>query len=100
MYKRQAYGWLENLYRLRIEGLDLQSFFISDYKTALQEQSQSLYKKVPTYELISQTGPDHAKEFKTKVSLMGLFEAFGCGRSKKHSEQEAARSALEKLNEK
>jgi ribonuclease-3 len=70
-----------------------------DYKTRLQEISQMLFHAPPTYRVVSETGPDHAKRFITAISVGGKVLGKGEGRSKKQSEQEAARKALRELQE-
>lgn len=70
---------------------------LEDYKTRLQEISQMLFRSPPTYRLISESGPDHAKRFVTEIVIAGKVMGRGEGRSKKQSEQEAARRALEQL---
>jgi len=67
-----------------------------DYKTFLQEQTAVLKKSIPVYEVIEQTGPQHAPTFVVKVTVDDL-SAEGVGDSKKHAEQEAAAIMLEKL---
>ena len=69
----------------------------ADYKTALQEQVQQKKNQVLTYALVGETGPDHDKRFHVEVSLNGEVVGFGIGSSKKRAEQEAARTAMEKL---
>jgi ribonuclease III len=68
-----------------------------DYKTRLQEISQLLFRVPPVYRLLSQSGPDHEKCFMTEISVGGKVLATGEGKSKKQSEQEAARKALKEL---
>ena len=68
-----------------------------DYKTRLQEISQLLFRVPPVYRLLSETGPDHAKCFVTEISVGGRVLGTGEGKSKKQSEQEAAREALNEL---
>ena len=63
-----------------------------DYKTRLQEHYAKIGKKV-TYENIS-TGPDHSKEFSSKVLLLDNVIGTGKGKSKKNAEQMAAKAAL------
>ena len=67
-----------------------------DYKTRLQEHYAKIGKKV-TYENTS-TGPDHSKEFSSKVLLSDNVIGTGKGKSKKNAEQMADKAAL--LNEK
>jgi ribonuclease-3 len=47
--------------------------------------------------LLSETGPDHDKCFVTEISVGGKVLGTGEGRSKKQSEQEAAKQALNEL---
>jgi len=68
-----------------------------DYKTRLQEISQLLFRAPPVYRLLSETGPDHDKCFVTEISVGGKVLGTGEGRSKKQSEQEAAKQALNEL---
>jgi len=63
-----------------------------DYKTRLQEHYAKIGKKV-TYENTS-TGPDHSKEFSSKVLLSDNVIGTGKGKSKKNAEQMAAKVAL------
>lgn len=68
-----------------------------DYKTRLQEISQMLYRLTPAYRIVSEAGPDHEKFFTTEISIDGKVLGKGAGPSKKKSEQEAAKKALQKL---
>jgi ribonuclease III len=68
-----------------------------DYKSALQELVQSRDLPLPEYRLIGSVGPDHRKRFQIEVLVNGERLAEASGPSKKESEQEAARAALEKL---
>lgn len=68
-----------------------------DCKTELQELVQRKPNQVLHYELVSESGPDHAKEFAVAVSLNGQVVGLGSGHSKKEAEQSAARAALEQM---
>ena len=68
-----------------------------DYKTELQELVQRKPHQVLRYELVGQSGPDHAKVFTVAVLLNGEPIGEGSGHSKKEAEQSSARAALEKL---
>lgn len=70
-----------------------------DYKTELQELVQRKPHQVLRYELVGQSGPDHAKVFTVAVLLNGDPVGEGSGHSKKEAEQASARAALEKLTE-
>ena len=68
-----------------------------DYKSKLQEVVQQQPGRKISYEQLSASGPDHMRTFKTAAVINGKIWGRGVGRSKKASEQEAARKALEKL---
>jgi ribonuclease-3 len=67
-----------------------------DYKTEVQEKIQALYKKVPSYRVVGEKGPQHRKTFDVEIRLGSKVLARGKGMSKKEAEQDAARKALEK----
>lgn len=69
-----------------------------DFKSLLQEYSQSAHKKPPRYELVQNEGPDHMKMFRVTVEVHGKVLGEGWGRSKKRAEKIAAKKAWEKLN--
>ncbi len=68
-----------------------------NYKGDLLELLQGKGERTPFYEVISETGPDHAKIFKVAVYANGEVTGIGSGPSKKEAEQKAAGKALEKL---
>lgn len=68
-----------------------------DYKTALQELVQQKKDQTIRYELLSQSGPDHAKTFEVAVFINDNQEGTGTGSSKKRAEQAAAKAAMQKL---
>ncbi len=70
-----------------------------DYKTMLQEIVQKSKEEVLSYQLVSESGPDHDKHFAVEVLLNSNVFAKGEGRSKKEAEQMAARSALQLMGE-
>ncbi|MCW2615038.1 MAG: ribonuclease [Frankiales bacterium] len=63
-----------------------------DWKTALQELTAARGLGVPDYR-ISESGPDHAKQFAAQVLVAGESRGGGEGRSKKEAEQQAAEAA-------
>ena len=67
----------------------------SDAKTELQQLTQISDGATPTYKVISESGPDHAKTFEVEVRLNSNVIGHGKGRSKREAEQNAAREALE-----
>lgn len=71
-----------------------------DSKTILQEMVQSEHREQISYELLKEEGPEHDKQFTTRVKLGEQELGCGKGRTKKASEQEAAYFAILKLKEK
>ncbi len=69
-----------------------------DFKTRLQELCARKYDSLPRY-VLSEQGPDHAKEFDATVHIQGRAYGSGRGRSKKHAEQQAACQAWQALLE-
>ena len=65
-----------------------------DAKTKLQEFSLKKFKKLPSYKIVSNTGPRHKPIFKVGVKLPGSKYYFGNGSSKKDAEQKAATLCL------
>ena len=70
-----------------------------DGKSLLQEVVQAKSLKAPKYEVVSEEGPDHDKEFKVAVYVNDKKIAEGTGRSKQVAQQDAARQALESLGQ-
>ena len=66
-----------------------------DPKSRFQELAQESVSVTPTYELISQDGPDHDRVFTIGVYLRKDLVAEGTGRSKQEAEQAAAEKAIE-----
>jgi ribonuclease-3 len=64
-------------------------------KGQLQEMLQAISPQSPSYRILDESGPDHAKNFVAQVTWNGIDLGRGLGRSKKEAEVEAARTALE-----
>ena len=69
-----------------------------DAKTKLQELTLKNFKKLPTYKLISNTGPRHKPLFKVGVKLPNTKYFISTGKSKKDAEQNAALQCLKYIN--
>lgn len=65
-----------------------------DPKTALQEWTQGKGMPSPLYQEIARTGPDHDLFFRILVTVPGIGEAEGAGRSKRAAEQAAAEALI------
>jgi len=68
-----------------------------DAKTLLQEHSLKVFKVLPIYKLISNTGPRHKPLFKVAVKLKNTKFFTATGASKKDAEQNAASLCLENI---
>jgi len=69
----------------------------SDPKTTLQERVQEQGKSAPIYETTFE-GPDHDRDFHSKVLADGVVIGEGNGKSRKGAETEAAIDALAKMH--
>jgi ribonuclease III len=72
---------------------------VMDFKSKLQEIVQSRFQEIPVYRLLSETGPDHDKQFVVEVLVNSKVMGSGTGKSKKLAETEAARLAIKRLLE-
>ncbi len=70
-----------------------------DYKTELQELCQERLKQLPEYRVVSESGPDHQKQFEVEVWIKGQVCGRGIGKNKKEAEQRAAKEAIARLTE-
>ena len=66
-----------------------------DPKTKLQEYSLKIFKVLPIYNVISNTGPRHKPLFKVAVKIKNTNFFIAQGNSKKDAEQNAAKLCLE-----
>lgn len=67
---------------------------IKDAKTKLQELVQATKRITPSYKIIKEEGPDHAKVFTSAVYFNKDKIACGKGQSKREAEEKAAQKAL------
>jgi ribonuclease III len=68
-----------------------------DAKTKLQELALKKFKELPTYKLISNSGPRHKPLFKVGVKLPNTKYFIASGKSKKDAEQNAAIDCLKSI---
>ncbi len=68
---------------------------IEDYKSHFQHRAQEVMGITPTYQVLSEAGPDHDKKFTVGLYLSADKIAEGSGHAKQEAEQTAARVALE-----
>jgi len=67
-----------------------------DPKSTYQELAQEEYNITPTYKILKEEGPDHAKLFEVGVYLKNKLISKGRGASKQKAEQKADSQALKK----
>ena len=69
-----------------------------DPKTRLQEWLQGRQRPLPSYELVSESGEEHARTFHVRCLLSEpAIEADGSGSSRRSAEQDAAAAVLHQL---
>ncbi len=68
-----------------------------DPKSLLQEKVQEIGVPSPTYELVSEDGPEHDKRFRVAAVVSDSVLAEGIGASKKEAAGRAAAEALERM---
>ncbi|NCS97690.1 MAG: ribonuclease III [Candidatus Pacebacteria bacterium] len=74
----------------------LENKLYKDPKSHLQEVVQALGFETPDYQVTTEKGPDHDKEFTVQVFVNGKSVAIGTGSSKQRAQQDAAQKALKK----
>jgi len=78
--------------------IDKSNITILDPKTKLQEYSLKKYKKLPSYKLISSSGPRHLPVYKVAVSIIGTKQFFGKGSSIQQAELDGADKLIKARN--
>ncbi len=91
-----ANRFLEEILFPKIEEI-VRENIIFDYKSLVQETAQKKYKKSPSYQILTASGPDHDRLFTVGLFLRKEKIGEGTGKNKQAAEQAAAKSALEKL---
>ena len=87
----------EHILHYVFEDLDERQLFI-DSKSLIQEKIQAMKHSEMHYELLSENGPEHHKEFEVGLYINGECVSIGKEFNKKRAEQKAAYLALKKLN--
>ncbi len=71
-----------------------------DYKSILQEKTQSIFQTLPRYTVTRESGPPHDRTYEVLLTIKDEPYGVGTGRNKKEAQQNAAQAALGKLDEK
>jgi len=77
---------------------DLFTAEMINYKSILQEYTQSKYQCTPQYVLQQESGPDHQKTFIMEVYINSKKYGLGEGPNKKEAQQRAALAACKRLS--
>ena len=93
---QQVSRWLGRVLEPILDQAFCEHDFESDYKSRFQEWIQEEFKVTPSYKVISQKGPSHARVFEVEVFVGDEPWARGQGSSKKLASHKAARKALER----
>ena len=77
------------------EDISANSFI--DSKSELQKLTQKIYGTLPEYTVLKEVGPEHNKTFVVELTIEGILNEIGEGKSKKSAEKVAATKALNRL---
>ncbi|NLD71670.1 MAG: ribonuclease III [Chloroflexi bacterium] len=88
-----ARGWVEGFLDAHAAKIDAQVRW-RDPKSRLQELVQGTERVTPSYRVIREAGPEHAKVFTAQVTVDGEVWGQGEGTTKQAAEQAAAAAAL------
>ena len=93
----RAMDFIKYIFGNKIEEIDnhLDTY---NAKAVLQEYTQGLNKDLPEYKLVSEEGKAHNKTFYYEIIYHNEILAKGSGKTKRDAQQDAAKSACEKLN--
>ncbi len=69
-----------------------------NWKALFQDYTQKRFQETPSYDVVSETGPDHSKVFDVGVYVQGEEWGRGSGASKKEAQQSAAEDALSRID--
>jgi len=90
---RAAFRFINRFFRSEIQ-LVKEGKGSKDYKSILQQIVLKKFKSTPSYNIISEIGPDHKKHFIVEVLISGKRYGVGSGANKKSAEQASAKEAL------
>jgi ribonuclease-3 len=94
---RKAKEFIDAFILIKLENI-LKNKLYLDPKSKFQEKSQEILKITPHYKVLSESGPDHAKEFEVGLYLGDNLIATGIGMSKQEAQVDAAAKGIKKKN--
>ncbi len=92
-----AYNMISAHFKETFNNAEQDGCYINDYKSRLQEYCQKNMNTLPEYNIESEEGPDHIKQFESVVIINNIKYEKGIGKNKKSAEQEAAMKTLNRL---
>jgi ribonuclease-3 len=92
-----AKGFIERTVLNKLPGVLAHQLYI-DPKSRFQEAAQEKHGVTPSYKVLSEEGPDHAKRFEVGVYLGKEFVASGVGTSKHEAQVAAALAGIQKMS--
>jgi len=98
LYLDQGYKACQNFikkYLIKKLPKIIKAGLFKDAKSRFQEEAQERVEITPTYKVLEEWGPDHARHFIIGVFLGEELIAKGEGSSKQEAEEEAAKNGLE-----
>lgn len=90
--------FLDKTLIIKVDGI-VQKKSFKDPKSLLQEAVQARKQNSPSYKVIGEEGPPHAKIFTIGAYVSKKLMGVGKGKSKQEAEEKAARQALERIAE-
>ncbi|MBW6409767.1 ribonuclease III [Clostridium weizhouense] len=100
VYLDKGTGFAQDFILLHFEEIikkAINNEIVLDFKTKLQELLQKDGEILIQYELVKYEGPPHRRKFFTNVIIDGQIMGEGSGYSKKEAEQNSAKEALKRL---
>lgn len=88
-----ARTWIQRFLTRHADDIDARRT-AKDAKSLLQEYTQAQLRVTPSYRIVDETGPDHAKTFTAQAVIDQDVWGQGTGASKQSAEQAAAAAAL------
>ncbi len=71
---------------------------VVDEKSQFQQLILARFGITPTYRIVNESGPDHARRFRAVACVKGKVYGRGTGKKKQDAEKAAARNAYQKLS--
>jgi ribonuclease-3 len=88
--------YVEPFFNSVIDSLELTAPALN-FKSRFQEWALANLGKNPDYMIVSESGPDHSKQFVAEAQVAGKAYGQGTGYRKQDAEKDAARNALSRL---